>query len=274
MLTDNKPSLRDLLACAKQDYPLTLDIVRHGATALNGENNASVDSERGWSDVPLTEDGRRQALEAGLALKGRRINAIVSSDLNRAQETAEIIGEVLNIRPRFSARLRPWGLGTFTNRPMSEVTPQIEAYARNRPDTPVPEGESFNQFRLRAFDGLASAVAKNPGKIVIVAHHRIERLIAAWRANGQPIEHTIDIPTFLKQGDPPGGVIELNTHKQLLAGEIDEKLTHYMADYGPGHGNEFCKTCRFSDHQSPPHCSWVSNIEKRGYCHLWKPAGS
>jgi broad specificity phosphatase PhoE len=268
-----KTSLRELQTQAKTESSLTLDIVRHGATALNGESSISVDRERGWSNVPLTEEGRRQALDAGMKLKGRGISIIVSSDLNRAQETAEIIGQVLNIRPQFSSRLRPWGLGTLTDKPMSDVTPRLRTYAGQRPNTPVPEGESFNQFRLRAFDGLSAAVRKNAGqKIVIVAHHRIERLIAGWKANGQPIEHAIDINTFLEDGDPPGGVIELKTHRQLLDGELDEKLTHMQADYGPGHGGEFCKTCRFSDHQAKPHCVWVMNIEKSGWCRLWKAA--
>jgi broad specificity phosphatase PhoE len=270
MLNPNKPTIRELLARAASESPVTFDIVRHGATAFNGESGVSVDKERGWSNVPLTLEGRKQALAAGVRLKGRGIGAIVSSDLNRAIETAQIIGEVLGIKPQYSFRLRPWDLGNLTTRIMSEVTPEIRNYAKNHPDKPVPDGESFNDFRRRAFDGFAAALRRNTSrKLLIVAHHRIERLIAGWQANKQPIEHTIDIPTFLEKGDPPGAVIEIKTHRQLLDGGLDEKLTHMQADYREGHGREFCKTCRYSDHQSAPHCVWVDHIEKRGYCRLW-----
>lgn len=268
-------SLRDLLSQVRADSPIIFDVVRHGATVMNGIPGVSVDYERGCSNVPLTEEGRQEALSAGLKLKGRGIRVIRSSNLNRAQETAEIIGEVLNVKPQFDARLQPWKVGGLTGRDMREVLPVLGNYARNRPDTPIEGGgESFNEFHLRAFDGIASAVNSNPGKVLIVSHTRVQCLLTAWKAEGYPIEHTIDIDTFLEPGRPPGNIMEFRIHKQVLNGCLDERLTHVEADYQAGHGKEICKTCRFSDHQSPPHCVWVKNIEKRGYCRLWKPSES
>lgn len=268
-------SLRELQSLVNTESPVTFELCRHGATLFNGENSASPDRERGWSNIPLTDEGREEALQAGLKLKGRHISAIVSSDLNRAQETAEIIGEIINVKPQFRSALRPWKMGSLTEQEMTQVMPKLAAYARVRPDTPVEGGgESFNEFRLRAFSGIADAVNGNPGKVLLVAHTRVERLLAGWRAKGYPIEHEVCTNAFLKQGDPPGGIVEFNTHRQLLDGHIRERLTHLEADYGAGHGHEFCKTCRFSDHQSPPSCSWVMNIEKRGYCRFWKPSES
>lgn len=262
-------SLRDLQALVKADSPICFDAARHGATIKNGVRGVSVDVERGWSDVPLTEEGRQQALEAGLLLKGRGITTIRSSNLNRAQETAEIIGEVIHVKPQFDSRLRPWKMGLLTDRDMREVMPKLRAYALNRPDTPVPEGESFNEFRLRAFDGVASAVNSNPGRVLLVAHTRVLGLLDGWKAAGYPIDHSIDIDAFLAEGDPPGGIVEYKTHKQLLNGHLDERLTHLQADYGPGHGNEWCRTCKFSDHQPKPKCVWVRAIEKKGDCRFW-----
>jgi broad specificity phosphatase PhoE len=266
-------SLQELQKWAKTESPVSFDLVRHGATMFNGEAGVSVDRERGWSNVPLTEEGRQEALAAGLKLKGRHITVVKSSDLNRAQETADIVGEVIHIKPQFDARLRPWKMGSLTEKDMRDVIPKLRAYAKVRPDTPVEGGgESFNEFRLRAFEGISAAIAGSPGRVLLVVHTRIERLLAGWKAKGYPIEHSIDIDVFLQPGDPPGGVVEFKTHRQLLNGELSEKLTHYEAEYGPGHCDEFCKTCRFSDHQSPPSCSWVSDIQKRGYCRFWTKA--
>ena len=261
--------LKELLGRAQRDDPITIYIARHGATELNGESGVSVDRERGWSDVPLTEEGRQEAEKAGGKLKSKGIEAIVSSDLVRACQTAKIIGDVLGIKPSFSSKLRPWNLGDLTGKPMTQARPQIATYARD-PDERVKGGEPFNKFKRRAFDGIAEAISKHRGKtLLLVAHHRVERLIAAWERAGQPIEHALDLRTFLAKGDPPGAIITLKTHRQLVDGEIDDKLSHKEAQYEKGHDDEFCRTCKFSDHQSPPTCSFVVNIEKSGYCRLW-----
>lgn len=202
-----------------QPDKVTVYFVRHGATKMNGEAGVSVDRERGWSDVPLTAEGKEDAKAAAEKLKDKGIEVIVASDLRRARQTATIVGKALEIKPQFSSKLRPWNLGEITGKDMKKAKPEIAAYARD-PDERVPEGESFNKFRRRAFEGLFEAIDKNPGKtVLIVAHHRVERLIAGWEKKGQPADHAIDIRTFLAGGDPPGGVITLKTSKALLDGD-------------------------------------------------------
>ena len=193
----------------------TIYVVRHGATKFNGEAGVSVDRERGWSDVPLTEDGREEARKAGASLKNKGITAIVSSDLVRAKETAKIIGGIIGIKPEFSFKLRPWNLGDLTGKDMKEANPQIAAGTRS-PDKPVPGGESFNAFKTRAFQGLDEAVMKHSDPLLIVCHHRLERLIAGWVKAGEPPSHAINLNTFLEKGDPPGGIIILHTSEAAL----------------------------------------------------------
>lgn len=215
---NRSPGLHEILGGEGENAPVTLRIVRHGATRLNGESEISVDKERGWSDVPLTAEGRQEARDAAAKLKGAGIEVIVSSDLKRAKETALIIGGILGVKPEFSFKLRPWNLGDLTGKVMTEAKPQIAAYA-NKPDAKVPGGESFHAFRDRAFEGLGEAVEKHQGKqILIVAHHRVERLIGGWEKAGQPEDHEIDIPTFMQKGDPPGGIITLRTSEEALEG--------------------------------------------------------
>lgn len=252
----------------------TIYIVRHGATRLNNQASVSVDRERGWSDVPLTEEGRQEARKAGALLKGKHVNAIVSSDLNRAKETATIIGEVIGIKPEFSFKLRPWNLGNLTGKVMTEAGPQIAAYAQ-RPNEKVPGGESFNTFCDRAFDGLAEAAAKHrEHTLVIVAHHRVERLVAGWEKAGQRPSYRIDIRTFLEKGDPPGGIITLRTTEAALRGQTQQKVSHAQAGYHEGHGpnDSHCSICEFFIVAAPPHCQRVIDpIRPNDGCKLFSP---
>jgi probable phosphoglycerate mutase len=240
----------------------TIYIVRHGATKYNGEPGVSVDRERGWSDVPLTEEGREEARKAGAALKGKGLTAIVSSDLMRARETALIIGRVIGIKPEFSYELRPWNLGDLTGKDLKQANPEICA-ATKAPDKPVRGGESFNAFKTRAFKGLDDAVRKHRDPLLIVCHHRVERLVAGWVKAGEPASHAINLNTFLEQGDPPGGIIILHTSEALLGGggkwqaqtspanggarispNTSTKLSHSQVHFGSSKGKDRCGTCK------------------------------
>jgi broad specificity phosphatase PhoE len=254
--------------------PLTVFIVRHGATKMNNQTDLSEDRIRAWTDVPLVEEGREEARRAGLKLKGKNIKAIISSDLVRAKETAEIIGKIIGVPPEFSPKLRPWKLGTFTGASTKEALPKIAEYVRNKPDEPVPQGESFNQFKDRAFEGFAQALAAHPDGLVIVSHHRNERLIAGWERAGQPPDHSIDLEEFLQKGDPPGGVIIVKTTEAALIGKgggngPSTKLSHGDAHYRAASGKDKCSTCRA--YNGPNDCDKVeSPIYPGGWCAVGK----
>lgn len=66
--------------------------MRHGESTDDISN-----SYGGWADFPLTEKGRNQAKVASKSLKKYKIDLILSSPLKRAFETAEIVGQELNV---------------------------------------------------------------------------------------------------------------------------------------------------------------------------------
>jgi broad specificity phosphatase PhoE len=184
---------------------LTVYLVRHGKTALNEDDkNQSVDRIRGWLDVPLTNEGRREARVTAKALRGKGIKAIVSSDLCRASETAKIIGEVLGIKPVFTMKLRPWNLGKLQGKPTKEILSKIEYYIEHC-DEKVPGGETFRQFRDRALKGVEEACRQHANPVAIVTHHRVERLMTAWEKAGQT-NTRIDPDLFRQKGEKPGHV--------------------------------------------------------------------
>lgn len=84
-------------------------IVRHGQTLLN-----SLDRAQGWVDSPLTEAGKQMAADIGQKLKGIDFDAVYTSDMLRAVQTAEIIleaGGKNGVPIKKDVRLREWCLG-------------------------------------------------------------------------------------------------------------------------------------------------------------------
>lgn len=268
-------SRKEIVDTARAGPEIRFYIARHGATWQNAEAGVSEDRERSWSNAPLMQEGADEARKLAIKLRdmGAGIGIIYCSDLVRSCQTAEIIGDILGIDAISSAKLRPWNLGVLTNKLMTQADPQIALYAQKRPDMAVPQGESFNDFKRRAFKGIAEAVGKYTDKtVLLVSHLRIESLLKAWQAAGQPISHGIDLDAFLKRGDPPGSFRLFKTHLPLLWGELDNKLAHDEAKYRKGYEPEFCRTCEYSDHAARPKCSLVENISPTGWCRLWEAA--
>ncbi len=206
-------SLEGMTQVASND-PKKLYIIRHGSTDMNGESNVSTDRIRGWKDVPLNDEGRQDAEKAGQKLAQMESPTVMHhSDLDRASETAGIISKHIDTPTTASRDLRPWDLGELTGKTTKEAIPQIEDYVKNKPDQAVPKGESFNEFKERAFKGIYSALNSGDSPVAIVTHHRLERLLEAWDKKGQPADHSIDIDTFTQKGDPPGGIKEMMIHQ-------------------------------------------------------------
>ena len=68
----------------------TLVLVRHGESQWNLENRFT-----GWVDVPLTNKGREEARLAGVKIKGIRFDKAYTSVLDRANETLQIVLNVI-----------------------------------------------------------------------------------------------------------------------------------------------------------------------------------
>jgi broad specificity phosphatase PhoE len=248
----------------------SIRLIRHGATALNSEDpGSSSDRIRGWSDVPLTKEGRAQAKKTAAALKDSGIQIIMSSDLKRARDTAtEIAKAIPGAEVISTQRLRPWDLGILTGQESKTSLPKIAKYVRE-PDKALPKGECFNSFKQRAFQGICDAVSGHPGKqVAIVSHHRLERLIEAWTKAGQSAEHDVDVAEFLKKGLPPGESKMVKIDRHAAGGDAEgsanaareEELEgmmgrdEYWADNGKGetHADELLALKRKSAAKAAP----------------------
>ena len=149
--------------------------IRHGETAWN-----RIKRIQGHIDIPLAETGLEQAqkLAARLARDARdgaRLDAIYSSDLMRAQQTAQPFADALGLAPRLREGLRERSYGQFQGHDSAEIETLFpDAYAAWQTRDPgfAPEGgESQREFYHRVLHALEPIVAEHPGgRIACVAH--------------------------------------------------------------------------------------------------------
>ncbi|CAA9399136.1 MAG: Phosphoglycerate mutase family protein [uncultured Ramlibacter sp.] len=161
--------------------------VRHGETSWNA--NARI---QGQTDIGLNDTGRWQARRVGQALAGEPISAVYSSDLGRAQETAQSIAEVTGIPVVPHEGLRERSFGMFEGKTFDEIHETWPDHAQNWrkriPEWEPPEGgESLVQLRARVTRTLEALASRHPGQqIVVVAHGGV--LDALYRvATGQEV---------------------------------------------------------------------------------------
>ena len=145
-------------------------MVRHGETQWNVESRI-----QGQGDSPLTPAGLAQAEAIAGRLASERFDALVSSDLGRAMQTAAAIarrcGHAIVPDPRL--RERNFGAGEgMTYAEIDRAWP--DAFSRVRetdPDMAVPGGESRRQFHERVRDAFARLAGAHDGRRVAVVAH-------------------------------------------------------------------------------------------------------
>lgn len=147
-----------------------LTIVRHGATANNLEGRFT-----GQSDVPLSALGERQATLLAERLADECFDAIVSSDLRRAQATAEAIARQHDTPLALDADLREIGMGAWEGRTLAEVAATdaalLAAWQQDGLEVVPLGGEALPAFRNRLVRALDRWQARVPdGRVLMVTH--------------------------------------------------------------------------------------------------------
>ncbi len=152
-------------------------LVRHGEIWREDDRPRYV----GQLDVPLSDRGRRQAADLGRRLRRARIAGLVSSDLSRARETAEIAGDALGLPCVQLPELREVSLGEWEGLPVREVARQFPGeyrargldMGRYRP----PGGESFEDCSARVVPAFHRLLASTRGDLLLVGHAGVNRLL-------------------------------------------------------------------------------------------------
>jgi probable phosphoglycerate mutase len=152
-----------------------LYIVRHGRTEASARMAYS-----GRADIALTAEGREQARAAGELLTGAGIDAIVSSPLSRAADTARAIAAATGAPLQIDERLTEIDYGGFEGldreAALARVGPAFQAWRDDPFGAPVdgmePLADALERARAATADALAGA--RRP---VIVGHQGILRIV-------------------------------------------------------------------------------------------------
>lgn len=175
--------------------------------ARHGETNDNVAPHRfqGWTDTPLNDTGRRQARELAERVAGDEVASLWSSDLSRARETAEIIGERIGMTATLDARLREGARGRWEGRLMEDIEraePELYAHwRRGGAAFRFPEGESLLEHQQRVTLALAEIHATGPLPALVVCHGgSIRVMLCAADPRGLDAFHTFEVPNVAVVG--------------------------------------------------------------------------
>lgn len=151
---------------------MKLLLARHGQTDWNLEQRF-----QGQSDIPLNETGRKQAQALAERLSAESFNAVYSSDLQRAAETADIITQMSGYKPDLhpDARLREVNFGDWEGLTYAEIQTkypdELAAWEKDLYKTAPPNGETLEELAIRVQSMLDDLRKKHDRQnILIVAH--------------------------------------------------------------------------------------------------------
>jgi probable phosphoglycerate mutase len=156
----------------------TILLVRHGQTEWN-----RVERFRGHADVPLNENGMSQAKATGRRIVELcRPVALYSSPLSRAVSTAEAIGGFAGLPVQIHPSLTDINYGAWQGLTPDEARIRwpktVDLWFKNPQLVHIPGGESLEDLRIRAMNGVAELATRHSGQtIVLVAHTVLNRII-------------------------------------------------------------------------------------------------
>jgi broad specificity phosphatase PhoE len=147
-------------------------LVRHGQTEWNRELRF-----RGRADIPLDENGRKQAGVLADALTDNGISAIYTSPLKRSIETARPVAAVFDLKIITMQGFIDINYGEWEGLAYDEVRQRYADLYREweeRPDSVrFPHGESLEEVKRRSFSAFMEVVEKNSGGSILIIPHRV-----------------------------------------------------------------------------------------------------
>lgn len=148
----------------------TLILLRHGETEWNLTGRWQGQD----ADTQLTPRGREQAQVVARRLSAYPIDAIYSSDLSRAFETAQIVGRVIGLEPLSEPGLRESDIGAWTGLTWEDITErfpdQVAAMFAGQ-DVRRGGGETYGELHNRLQTAVDSIIARHHGQTVLVVSH-------------------------------------------------------------------------------------------------------
>jgi len=153
-----------------------LILARHGETVWNIEK-----IYRGRTDVNLDEVGIKQARLLGKYLSNWEVEAIYSSPLRRAIDTANIIDRYQKIGVHIAEGLIDFDYGEWQSLPEQEAKrlyPTLHNEWHNNPHkVKMPGGERLEDVRRRTIEVVNDVLSKCQGSVVLVSHRVVNKVL-------------------------------------------------------------------------------------------------
>ncbi len=137
----------------------TLLLARHGETDWNRDGRW-----QGWADPPLNEEGREQARRLAEQLRTTPFDAVYSSDLRRAHETADLVSAPHGVPVVADPGLREIDVGDWSGLTRAEIEMRF-------PDGERPGGETREEHLARVLQAVERIARAHPGERVLLVSH-------------------------------------------------------------------------------------------------------
>lgn len=169
----------------------TLILIRHGETDWNLEGRYT-----GQSEIQLNTRGLQQAEALSERLCDKKIDAIYSSDLLRASQTALRLKSDRDIPLHLDPRLREIDQGEWEGLHFDEIRTRYREAWEKRQDAPLevapPGGETVGELRQRVLQALREIINRHPQETIAIVSHGLALAIIQVETHGMPIESVWD----------------------------------------------------------------------------------
>ena len=164
-------------------------LIRHGETAHNAGGLA-----QGRVDMPLSELGQRQAEAVAAHLAREQLDAVISSPLRRARQTAEAIAVRHNLSVATEPDLSEMDVGDMDGLSGPEMRARYPDIMRawggpEGPSVHLPNGESLEEVQVRAWSAVEHLRAAHGDSTVVMVAHNFVIATIVCRAIGLPLTH-------------------------------------------------------------------------------------
>lgn len=163
-------------------------LIRHGETDWNKQQVF-----RGRIDVALNEVGLAQAKAVVTSLKDVQIDAIYSSPLSRALETAKILAGNRNIEVMLEEGFIDIDFGKWQGLSHQKVKEKhkdlYEMWLAEPQMVTFPEGENLQKVLTRSMKALEKVIKNHPGETVAVVSHRVSNKVLLCSVLGLDLSH-------------------------------------------------------------------------------------
>lgn len=168
--------------------PTRLYLIRHGQTVWNAQGRWQGQAPHAPG---LTEEGRAQAQRTADACAPLAVDAVYSSDLQRAMETARIVAAPHGLGVRIEPRLREVNLGDWEGLLFSDVEAAAPEALRDRRRDPVhhrpPNGETVFELADRVWSALEDIARAHPGGAALVVAHGLALATVICHIRNEPL---------------------------------------------------------------------------------------